>query len=256
MINHSLLALACGDSYGSHYEMMGLYGNTFDISKLPCSPITVQITDDTKMATILLQHYLKHKTIKPRILKKSYKDWALREGDDDGIGIHTKEVLVNNKKNKDSQGNGALMRNIPFGCKLIDDGYSFDDALELMNKDSALTHENKTIFQANHLALDLAINGLKALENKAHQNIVVKLKYGHTAWIIFTLYIVIEALKKELSFIDAFKYIVASGGDTDTNCAIFGAIKGYRENIRDSISVERFLDKKIENFLHESPYQL
>ena len=33
-----------------------------------------------------------------------------------------------------------------------------------------------------------------------------------------------------LSFLDSFKYIVSVGGDTDTNCAIFGAIKGYTNN--------------------------
>ena len=31
MINRSLLALACGDSYGSRYEMDGLMGDRFSI---------------------------------------------------------------------------------------------------------------------------------------------------------------------------------------------------------------------------------
>jgi len=35
-------------------------------------------------------------------------------------------------------------------------------------------------------------------------------------------------IKKDCSFIDGFKYIGSLGGDTDTNCAIYGAIKSYR----------------------------
>jgi hypothetical protein len=34
--------------------------------------------------------------------------------EDGGIGMHTKDVLIYNKKDKNSQGNGALMKNIPF----------------------------------------------------------------------------------------------------------------------------------------------
>ena len=64
MKNKSLLALACGDSYGSYYENMGLNGKLFDINKLPNKSPNKIITDDTKMANILLKHYLYYKTIK------------------------------------------------------------------------------------------------------------------------------------------------------------------------------------------------
>lgn len=250
MINRSLLALACGDSYGSHYEMMGLMGNSFDREELPDVPVEITITDDTKMATILLKHYMHTKGLNPSILLKNYQQWAIREGDQDGIGIQTKNILVHASKNKDSQGNGALMRNIPFGCQLIKDGYSFEDAVNMMNKESALTHANETIFQANCLALDLAINGLSALTKETHKPLLSRLKFGKTAWVTYSLYIVIEALKQDLSFIDGFKYIVSCGGDTDTNCAIFGAIKGNREDISNSLPIEFFLTKKIEKYLN------
>jgi len=112
------------------------------------------------------------------------------------------------------------MRNIPFGVKLIEDGYSFDEAVSLMNQESAITHKNETIFICNKLALDLAINGTDILQKSDYKDILKKLKYGDTAWVIHSLYIVIEALKKDCSFIDGFKYIVSVGGDTDTNCAM------------------------------------
>lgn len=245
MMNYSLLALACGDSYGSYFEEMGLQGVKFDIDKLPNISIEKNITDDTKMARILLNHYLKYHTIKLSTLFLEYRYWAKTDGDNDGIGIHTKKVLVANSRDKDSQGNGALMRNIPFGIELIKDGYSFEDALSLMNKESAITHENKTIFMANRLALDLAINGIKVIDKSSYREFIAKLHYGYTAWVIHSLYIVIEALKKDLSFIDGFKYIVSLGGDTDTNCAIYGAIKGHQENIRESLDLFDFLTPNV-----------
>ena len=241
-INQSLLALACGDSYGSYFEMAGLQGVTFDMQKLPNKSVDINITDDTKMANILLKHYKKHKNIKSTILLKEYRHWAMDEGRKDGIGLHTKQILVDKSKDKDSQGNGALMRNIPFGIELIKDGYSFEKAVKIMNDESALTHKNETIFIANRLSLDLAINGTDVLERDEYRDVLSQLKYGDTAWVIYSLYIVIKTLKKDCSFIDGFKYIVSLGGDTDTNCAIYGAIKGCKENISDSLNINDFLN--------------
>jgi ADP-ribosylglycohydrolase len=250
--NNSLLALACGDSYGSHYEYEGLCGCKFSISTLPNKPTLKNITDDTKMATLLYQHYKRYNTINVNLLTKEYEIWARTDGDQDGIGIHTKEVLVDSKSDKDSQGNGALMRNIPFGIELIKDGYSFEDAVALMNIDSAITHKNSTIFMANRLALDLAINGLKILKKDTYKNILDKLCYGQTAWVIHSLFIVIEALKQKRKFLTGFKYIVSQGGDTDTNCAIYGAILGYRKNIEEELDVNKFIN--IEDLIKNEKY--
>ena len=240
--SNSLLALACGDSYGSHYEFEGLCGCKFSIYSLPNKPKYQNITDDTKMATILYKHYKKYNTLKVDVLTKEYREWAKNDGDEDGIGIHTKDVLVYGKQDKDSQGNGALMRNIPFGIALIEDGYSFEEAVELMNIDSAITHENETIFLANSLALDLAINGLKVLDKDIHANIVNRLKFGQTAWVIYSLYLVIEALKHKRKFLTGFKYIVSQGGDTDTNCAIYGAILGYGRDVVEELDIDEYIN--------------
>jgi len=127
-INLSLLALPCGDSYGSHYEYEGLCGVTFKIRSLPMKPIKPNITDDTKMSIILLRHYNENRTLNEVKLLEEYKLWANTSGLDDGIGQHTYDLLVKNKRDKNSQGNGALMRVIPFGVQLIQDGYSFNEA--------------------------------------------------------------------------------------------------------------------------------
>ncbi len=238
-LNQSLLALACGDSYGSHYEYEGLTGGTFNIKKLPKKPKFPNITDDTKMATILLKHYMKNKTIYPDKLSEEYRVWAREDGD--GIGIHTMTVLLEGEKDKDSQGNGALMRVIPFGVELIKDGYTFEEAVKMMNIDSAITHENETIFMSNRICLDLALHGLSVLDKTEYKELLLKLKLGDTAWVVYSLYIVIEALKMKLSFIKGFKYIVSVGGDTDTNCAIYAAIKGFDNNIEEEVTIKDFI---------------
>lgn len=248
-MNNSLLALACGDSYGSYFEREGLFGVVFELKSLPNKAINKTITDDTKMATILLKHYKKYKTLQEDKLFEAYNSWAKRDGAADGIGIHTYNVLVKNQSNKDSQGNGALMRVIPFALQLVQDGYSFEDAITFMNKDSALTHKNQTIFMANRLSLDIALNGLEVLNKDIYKELISRLHLGSTAWVIHSLYIVIEALKKDFSFIEGFKYIVSYGGDTDTNCAIYGAIKGHKEDIFKSLPVEDFLTDDIFKFI-------
>ena len=242
--NNSLLALACGDSYGSHFEMEGLMGCQFSLRSLPDIPNFPNITDDTKMATILLKHYKKYKSLKKDILLNEYRYWAKTQGYSDGIGIHTRAVLLDGKTDKDSQGNGALMRVIPFGIALVEDGYSFEDAVALMYEESRLTHENDIIYITNKLALDLALNGLDALEKKEYSALLQMLHYGDDAWVIYTLYIVIEALKKKRKFLTAFKYIVSQGGDTDTNCAIFGAIRGAHADITQELKISLFVSKE------------
>jgi len=205
----------------------------------------LHITDDTKMANILLKHYEEDKKIIPEELLNRYSEWAITDGQKDGIGIHTYNVLIKNQKDKDSQGNGALMRVIPLGIELIKDGYSFEEAVILMNQDSAITHKNETIFMANRVSLDLAINGVSILDKPIYKNILSNIHLGDTAWVIHSLYIVIKALKNNFSFLEGFKYIVSVGGDTDTNCAIYGAIRGSNEDIRDSINILDFLPMDI-----------
>ena len=242
MINKYLLALGCGDSYGSYYEYEGLIGLRFDIKKLPYKPKEICITDDTKMANILLKHYYKYQTLNEKELFSEYANWANKNGYDDGIGLHTENILMHGQVDKDSQGNGALMRNIPFALQLIDDNYGFEETVRFMNKDSFLTHKNETIALTNRLALDLALNGIEVLIKEEYKKLILELHEGDTAWVIHSLYIVIEAIKKELNFLDGFKFIVSKGGDTDTNCAIFAAIKSYKNDIEKELNIKKFIN--------------
>ena len=69
----SLIALACADAYGNYYEMEGLFGAKWKIDDLPETPITNEITDDTKMALILWRHYEKHGTDRQDLLFMAYR---------------------------------------------------------------------------------------------------------------------------------------------------------------------------------------
>jgi ADP-ribosylglycohydrolase len=46
--------------------------------------------------------------------------------------------------------------------------------------------------------------------------------------------------KSKRKFLTGFKYIVSTGGDTDTNCAIFGAIFGYKKDITQELDIDKF----------------
>jgi len=243
----SLLTLACGDAYGNFYEMDGLFGETFDKSMLPDEAVIKEYTDDTKMAMILWEHYTRYGTIIEEALFKAYAKWAEEDGVADGIGIHTAGVLLRGKTDKSSQGNGALMRVIPFGLRLIEEGMAFNEVMYLVDRDAALTHDNDVVLMANRLCIDIAVNGLDVLEKAEYQTLLNSLKQGYSAWVIYTLYDLLDVLKMNLSIEEGFKELVSRGGDTDTNCAIYGAIRGYDKKLM--LNLDRYLDKASQTIL-------
>ena len=78
---------------------------------------------------ILWEHYSWYGTIVEEELFKAYAKWAEEDGTADGIGIHTAGVLLRGKSDKSSQGNGVLMRVIPFGLRLVEEGMDFEEAM-------------------------------------------------------------------------------------------------------------------------------
>ncbi len=237
---NALITLACGDAYGNAYEMEGLFGATFDKKTLPDVAKIKRYTDDTKMAIILWKHYSEYGTIMPETLLAAYVKWAKEEGAADGIGIHTAAVLLRGERNKDSQGNGALMRILPFGLRLVEEGLGFEDAVTLMEIDAALTHDNEVVHVANRLCLSIAMNGIEVMQQPRYKPLLASLKPGYSAWVIHTLYHLLDVLQMNLSVLDGFKELVSRGGDTDTNCAIYGAIRGYGKQLE--INVDDFLE--------------
>jgi ADP-ribosylglycohydrolase len=244
---NALLTLACGDAYGNAYEMDGLFGKKFDKDSLPDEAKIKAYTDDTKMAIILWQHYSEYGTIVEKKLFDAYAHWAREEGAADGIGIHTAGVLLRGKTDKSSQGNGVLMRVIPFGLRLVEEGMEFEEAMKLVDRDAVLTHDNEIVKMANRLCIDIALNGLSVMEKHEYKELLSSLKPGYSAWVIYTLYDVLDVLKMDLSIHEGFKELVSRGGDTDTNCAIYGAIRGYVEVLK--IPLDNYLDRTLHKLL-------
>jgi ADP-ribosylglycohydrolase len=139
------------------------------------------------------------------------------------------------------------MRVLPFGLRLIEEGLSFDEAVELVNRDAALTHDNEAIRMTNRLCLDVAVNGLSALDKEEYIEILSTLKKGSSAWVIYTVHDVLDVLKMDLTILEGFNELVSRGGDTDTNCAIYGAMRGYNEELE--LNLDHFLDKASQTIL-------
>jgi ADP-ribosylglycohydrolase len=116
------------------------------------------------MAALLMEHYKRYGRLDIPMLTLSYRFWAKEEGHADGIGIQTASVLLDGSRDKSSQGNGALMRSVPFGVWLTEMGFGFEEAVARMNEDAAITHANEMVFLANRLALVKWGEGKKVIE--------------------------------------------------------------------------------------------
>jgi ADP-ribosylglycohydrolase len=96
---------------------------------------------------------------------------------------------------------------------------------------------------ANRLCIDIALNGLSVMEKIEYSELLASLKPGHSAWVIHTLHGVLDVLKMNLLVHEGFKELVSRGGDTDTNCAIYGAIRGYQQTLE--IYPNKYLDYRV-----------
>ena len=115
------------------------------------------------------------------------------------------------------------------------------------HRDAAGSVHPEVIRITNRLCLDVVLNGLSVLEKKEYADIVAKLKRGYSAWVIHTVYDVLEVLKMDLGILEGFKELVSRGGDTDTNCAIYGAICGYCDELE--VDLDDYLDKASQRML-------
>jgi len=224
----SLFFLKEGDKYGSPYEERGLVGEKFNITKLPNKPEGKE-TDDSKMASIAFR-YARSDFFDIKAIKEEYIKWAKDEGADDGIGYQTEAALLGNFVDDKGQGNGSLMRCIPYMLLLHKKGYSLSSIREMMTAEASITHPNKEVLRLNFTFFLIALRGDLQPLKFLPEEYKVKIKAGHSAWMYYTAFIVIEALKKNFkNHYQGFKYITSFGGDTDTNCAVYGAIRGARD---------------------------
>jgi hypothetical protein len=182
--------------YGTAYgNQLGL---PYEFSTTPRA-ILSDTDDDVEMSLIALKHVMKNKKIVSHELFEEYVQWAIEDGS--GIGIHTYQVLINQIDDRDSQGNGAMMRFLPFALYLWEEcNMSLPDIVKEIEKDAKLTHDNDEvvafnigIFSLVVSRLDVTYNGMLTKEFGAVLSMLdVKrhlfMNSLDTAWIYPTMY--------------------------------------------------------------------
>jgi len=204
-----------------------------------------QCSDDSEMTIILFNHIKKHNnTIDKDSLILDYIEWANHKTSF-ALGKNTRALFKGiktldgykkryDKRNKDCQSNGALMRCSPL--VLVDQKY--------WSIECAITNPNKICIETNMIYLNLlknALNGIKPNINtidrthlsepliemfKQLDDNMVRDITKQKGWCVHGLYCALHAFNHYTSFGDAMKWIIESGGDTDTNATITGALYG------------------------------
>lgn len=237
----SLIGLACGNSYGLHYEFA--FDSKAGLLKRQISKKIERLVsdDDSEMAYIALTHAIRHQQIVPDVLFGAYRLWARDDGS--GIGIHTSEVLLGNKQDKNSEGNGSLMRLLPYALYLFFLSHDRTWVKQQMRLEAATTHDAPMVHRINAFFLDLALDGEKALDS--HRDLLDEIKddRSDTAWVRNSLNVVLDVLRLQPNrpTEEGFERLVQLGGDTDTHCAIYGSLMGAWRKNRDEIDPAKYL---------------
>ncbi len=205
-----------------------------------------QPTDDSEMALVLARTLVNYRGYSPEAARRAYQAWLETHPFDCG---NTVASGLRGRLNHDSQANGALMRISPLGvfCWNSDT----ECTQELASQDARITHPHPVCVQANALftnAISTAIRR-QTTADKLYSELVDRAKQMKIAprllkatldassskpddfttqqgWVVIAyqnaLWQLLHASSLEEGVIDT----VMSGGDTDTNAAIAGALLG------------------------------
>jgi ADP-ribosylglycohydrolase len=155
----ALLGLACGDALGTTLEFRTLAAAAFpQLATGPHREITGggpfgvlpgQVTDDTQMACCLAASLKEHNGFRPTDIARRYVEWTAHAFDigrltHDSLAMIARGVSLGEASrrawihsNRQSAGNGSLMRTAPIAVALVDQ----PDARRLASlADSAITH--------------------------------------------------------------------------------------------------------------------
>lgn len=249
-----LLGQLAGDALGSLVEFQFpdeiRHGYPYGVRELAdggtWNTIAGQPTDDSEMALLLARMLVKTGQYDPEAARKEYQYWLSSDPFDCGMTI---SAGLRGNPNPDSQANGAMMRISPLGIFGV--GFELDQVAEWAMQDAALTHPNKICQQTNALfamgiahgiqsgcdrkelyrhirqwAVDMPVEPalLDTIDKAAKEQ---PADYVHQqGWVMIafqnTLYQLLQATSLEAGVVDT----IMSGGDTDTNAAICGALLG------------------------------
>lgn len=261
-IENSLMGLFVGDALGAQVEFKSveqiqryfserdrfdLYpGGTFNIER-------GQITDDSEMAISLIRSFDNIYRYNSNITYDWYCKWIKSNPFD--FGNTTYHALVYGTENKFSEANGALMRCAPIALKYYT--HELDEVMNFAEEDCKITHPNKVCVDINKIYLAIMYYTL----NKGSMRNIFKIitsntfitKYDISDDVISTVIDSTESKPKdfiinsgwvkiafqnalyhywnETDFTDAMKETIYSGGDTDTNACICGALIGLKKEV-------------------------
>ena len=238
---------------------------------LPNSPIfgyrpAGSVTDDTQMALCL------HRSLKdaggwsPQAAMARYIEWFRTNPPD--VGCATRSALMGYPM-PESQGNGTLMRVMPLALWAVaHPGFDWESAVR---EDAALTHPNPNNADCNAVFVyamlqameqgatpqsvykatlawarlqSLSPEVINAVEEAASVKPVCDL--SHSGWVVLALHVALYQLLHAKDFRSALIDVVSSGGDTDTNAAITGALLGTMYGVG-SIPVEWLDSVRVNN---------
>lgn len=245
-----------GDALGASVEgkrrmdILAHYPKGLDVM-LPNSPIfgyrpMGSVTDDTQMALCLHRSLLDADGWFPQAAMARYLEWYHTDPPD--VGCATRAAMEGYPM-PESQGNGTLMRVMPLALWAASHpGFDWETAAR---EDAALTHPNPhnadcnvvfvfamlqameqgatpqsvysaTLARARSLKISPVV--LKAVEDAAAVRPVCD--FRNTGWVVLALHVALYQLLHAPDFRSALVDVVSSGGDTDTNAAITGALLG------------------------------
>lgn len=258
---HTLLGLSIGDAYGIHFEFMSqediadsyLEKPQTSLGGGPFQFLPGDFSDDTEMALLTLYSLMQKRYVDTHHIKALYTLWSYHAKD---VGIQTQRALQQGIIDPKGEGNGALMRILPSIVYMHDvlhwDNEKIKNSVHAI---SSITHDSLNIHRINNFFVDLILG--KNILQHAHASLIVDLlrATGNNGWVINTARIVwFRLMERHLSLLDGMWKIISYGGDTDTACAIYGAIKAYKDpeslqSLQLDVLLNRKSQKVLETFL-------
>lgn len=218
---------------------------------LPNSPIfgyrpEGSVTDDTQMALCLHRSLVDSDGWNPQMAMAYYREWFATNPPD--VGCATCAAMLG-RPMPESQGNGTLMRVLPIALWAA--AHPEFDWERAAREDAALTHPNPANADCNAVFVyaflqaveqgastqqvyertlawarsqSLVPTVLQAVEQAATVRPICD--FRNTGWVVLALHVALYQLLHAENFRSALVDVVSSGGDTDTNAAITGALLG------------------------------
>lgn len=249
----------CGDAYGAQFEFKSTkqilthvgpeYRTMGGSYTWPTAP--GQITDDSEMAVALINSIVEEGGYIDAIARKHYVKWY-KSGPFD-MGGTTARALSGTTPDMTSQANGAMMRVSPLAVFharkiMMADDFSLKELDGDAMMDAYITHPNGLCLEANALytrALVFSILGYEKDSIMTHlekfatnasgtlERAIIRGRGrvpedipGKSGWVLLAFHNALYRLMNCDSPEQAIRETALMGGDTDTNCAIAGALVG------------------------------